>query len=181
MEKLSKDRLGLSPGMKMEDEDITQDCAGEKTMRSAIDGGLHSVDRPLNPSEKLLCPHYGESFISELGPNVHQRSQGGKPYSCSECGKCFSDRSNFNRHQRSHTGEKPYPCPECGKCFAWKSDLVRHQRSHREEKPYSCPECGKCYIQKSDFVIHQRSHTGEKPYSCPECGKCFTQKSDFKC
>ncbi|PIO10472.1 hypothetical protein AB205_0151100, partial [Aquarana catesbeiana] len=46
MEKPSKDRLTLSPGWKMEDEDITGDCGGEKTMSSTMDGGLHSVDRP---------------------------------------------------------------------------------------------------------------------------------------
>ncbi|PIO11333.1 hypothetical protein AB205_0197850, partial [Aquarana catesbeiana] len=34
MEKPSKDRLTLSPGCKMEDEDITGDCGGEKTMIS---------------------------------------------------------------------------------------------------------------------------------------------------
>ncbi|KAM5125272.1 uncharacterized protein ACMZJ9_022311, partial [Mantella aurantiaca] len=40
MEKPSKDHLTLSPGCKMEDEDIT----GEKTMISSMDGGDHSVD-----------------------------------------------------------------------------------------------------------------------------------------
>ncbi|PIO37849.1 hypothetical protein AB205_0171770, partial [Aquarana catesbeiana] len=51
MEKPSKDLLTLSPGCKMEDEDITGDCGGEKTMSSTMDGGLHSVDRPWNPSD----------------------------------------------------------------------------------------------------------------------------------
>ncbi|KAM5125840.1 gastrula zinc finger protein XlCGF66.1-like, partial [Mantella aurantiaca] len=40
MEKPSKDHLTLSPGCKMEDEDIT----GEKTMISSMDDGDHSVD-----------------------------------------------------------------------------------------------------------------------------------------
>ncbi|PIO12618.1 hypothetical protein AB205_0044760, partial [Aquarana catesbeiana] len=41
MEKPSKDLLTLSPGCKMEDEDITGDCGGKKTMISTMDGGLH--------------------------------------------------------------------------------------------------------------------------------------------
>ncbi|KAM5142025.1 uncharacterized protein ACMZJ9_015936 [Mantella aurantiaca] len=47
MEKPSKDHLTLSPGCKMEDEDIT----GEKTMISSMDGGDHSVERPCDPSD----------------------------------------------------------------------------------------------------------------------------------
>ncbi|XP_077345725.1 uncharacterized protein LOC143989465 isoform X3 [Lithobates pipiens] len=193
IEKPSKDHLTLSPGCKMEDEAITRDCAGEKTMSSAMDGG-HSVDRPSNPSDfeqphtvrdgtiiqgeaKFSCPECGEIFVSELSLTVHQRSHtGGKSNSCSECEKCFSHKSELLIHQRSHTGEKPYSCSECGNCFSKKSSLYRHQMIHTGEKPYSCPDCGKCFSQNSDLVRHQRSHR-EKLYSCPECGKCFPQLS----
>ncbi|PIO26202.1 hypothetical protein AB205_0027280, partial [Aquarana catesbeiana] len=171
-----KDRLTLSPGCKMEDEDITRDCAVEMTMSSAIDEGLHSVDRPSNSSdseqprtmrdgariqreEKFSWPECGESFSSELSITVHQRSHTGeKPHSCQECGKCFIQKSSLTVHQRSHTGNKPYSCPECGKSFSQKSILVRHKRSHTGEKPYYCPECGKGYTKKSDLLIHQRLH-----------------------
>ncbi|PIO29962.1 hypothetical protein AB205_0153530, partial [Aquarana catesbeiana] len=194
MEKPSKDRLTLSPGCKIEDEDITGDCGGEKTMISTMDGGLHSVDRPWNPSDSeqprtvrdsagiqgknnFSCPDCGESFSCELSLSAHQRSHTGEEInSCSECGKYFFYKSELLIHYRSHTGEKPYSCPECGKCFSQKSCLSRHQRLHTGEKPYSCRECGKGFPRKSDLVIHQRSHTGEKPYACPECGKCFSQK-----
>ncbi|XP_077345675.1 uncharacterized protein LOC143989425 [Lithobates pipiens] len=193
--KPSKDRITLSPGCKMEDEDITRDCAGEKTMSSAMDGGLHSVDGPSNPSdseqprtvrdgagiqgeEKCSCPECGKCFISELSLTVHQRSHtGGKLLPCSECGKCFTKKSNLVRHKRSHTGEKPYSCTECEKCFTQKSHFVIHQRIHTREKPYSCPECGKSFPWKSELVKHHRLHMGEKPYSCPECGKCFSKNS----
>ncbi|PIO13730.1 hypothetical protein AB205_0053810, partial [Aquarana catesbeiana] len=90
MEKPSKDRLTLSPGCKMEDEDITGDCGGEKTMISTMDGGLHSVDRPWNPSDseqprtvrdgsrileekEFSFPGYGESFHSQPCFPVDQR------------------------------------------------------------------------------------------------------------
>ncbi|PIO10668.1 hypothetical protein AB205_0208360, partial [Aquarana catesbeiana] len=184
MEKPSKDRLTLSPGCKMEDEDITGDCGGEKIMISTMDGGLHSVDRPWNPSDSeqprtvrdgagiqgektFSCPERGESFHSELGLIVLQRSEMGKEfYFCSECGRCFRLKSELDIHYGSHTGEKPYSCFECGKHFSQKSHLSRHQKLHLGEKTYACPECGKCFPQKSKLVLHQRSHTGEKPFSC---------------
>ncbi|CAI9573287.1 unnamed protein product, partial [Staurois parvus] len=51
MEEPLKDRLTLPLSCKMEDEEITGDCAEEKTMSSAMDGGLHSVDGPSNLSD----------------------------------------------------------------------------------------------------------------------------------
>ncbi|XP_077321918.1 uncharacterized protein LOC143955681 isoform X2 [Lithobates pipiens] len=197
MEKPSKDRLTLSPGCRMEDEDITGDCGGEKTMISTMDGGLHSVDRPWSPSDseqprtvgdgagiqevkKLFFLQFGESFSSEQIFSVHERSHTGKElHSHSECGKFLLHKAELVRHQSPHTGSKSHPCPECGKIFLRKAKLEVHYRSHTGEKPFSCPECGKCFSDSYSLGRHQRSHTGEKPYPCSECGKCFAQKSDL--
>ncbi|XP_018423239.1 PREDICTED: zinc finger protein 3-like [Nanorana parkeri] len=194
MEKPSKDPLTLSPGCKMEDEDITADCAGEETMSSAMDGGLHSVHRAWNPSDseqprpvgdgagiqekRFPCPECGDIFRFKLSLSVHLRSHNHEEvHPCSQCGKHFPCKSHLVRHQRSHTGEKPYSCTECGKYFSHKSSLSVHKRLHTGEKPFSCPECGKSYTQKSELIVHQRSHTGERPFCCPECGKSFSDKT----
>ncbi|KAM4687826.1 uncharacterized protein O3C94_006283 [Discoglossus pictus] len=137
--------------------------------------------------------------IKENLSSINVLYPGEKPFTCTECGKSYKLKRNFQVHHKIHTrekthkcakgdllnhhktptDEKPYTCTECGKSFGNKDRLRKHHRVHTGEKPYTCTECGKRFGDKGNLGKHQRIHTGEKPYTCTECGKSFRQSAEL--
>ncbi|XP_077148195.1 uncharacterized protein LOC143808899 [Ranitomeya variabilis] len=174
----SSEEHAMSSDFNADNSGFTQDANEEHVILPDVPEATHSTDLASDLCNEVLS---SDSLQSPMENRTHIRGahSGQKPYSCSDCGECFTLKTTLLVHQISHTGEKLYSCSECRKTFTLKSNLVAHERIHRAEKPYSCSECGKCFTLKPNLVIHERIHTGEKPYSCSECGKCFTLESNL--
>ncbi|XP_048807879.1 zinc finger protein 777-like isoform X4 [Lagopus muta] len=88
----------------------------------------------------------------------------GKPYKCSKCQECFSQKKTLIVHQRVHSGRSPGVlwCSYCGKTFSHPSNLIRHQRIHTGERPYQCNECLKRFTQKQHLLQHEKIHLRER-------------------
>ncbi|KAM3912731.1 uncharacterized protein RB166_018179 isoform 1-T2 [Leptodactylus fuscus] len=112
-------------------------------------------------------------YYTAHSSNLHQKSDNqDKPFSCSECGKSFKYNSLLLHHSKSHQ-KKPLICCECGKQYSCKTEFDIHQRIHTGEKPFVCSDCGKGFRRKSHMLRHQRIHGDKEIYPCPECGKSF--------
>uniref|UniRef100_A0A8C5N0E4 Uncharacterized protein n=1 Tax=Leptobrachium leishanense TaxID=445787 RepID=A0A8C5N0E4_9ANUR len=128
--------------------------------------------------QPFSCSECGKHFTDRFALIKHHRIHtGNTPFKCIECGKCFSCSSHLAAHKMIHTGDKPFKCDECGKCFNQAGNLSRHKIIHTGKKTFICDECGKCFTRASYLPEHKKIHTGEKPFKCTECGKCFTQAS----
>uniref|UniRef100_A0A8C6M9F0 C2H2-type domain-containing protein n=1 Tax=Nothobranchius furzeri TaxID=105023 RepID=A0A8C6M9F0_NOTFU len=101
----------------------------------------HSAKRSLGCLVKNKCAR-----VKDYVDSCRKVQKELKSFSCDDCGKTFSVKSNFRSHMRVHTGEKPFVCELCGKRLSRKTSLNSHMSVHTGEKhgefsPYIAGRC----------------------------------------
>ncbi|XP_068156356.1 transcription factor Ouib [Drosophila tropicalis] len=126
-------------------------------------------------------PYMSWKNLTEEEALERKREQRRRDCVCEQCGRHFTDQSNFKLHMLRHTGVKNFACPECGKTFYTEPLMTLHVRIvHNGEKPYVCKYCGKSFHNSTSRIIHERIHTNARPYSCGYCEKSFVSASGRK-
>ncbi|XP_054832455.1 zinc finger protein 3-like [Eublepharis macularius] len=155
-----------------------QESCPDKGGDKRLQHDLQACERIPPGGKPYTCSFCGKSFNQRSTLTIHERTHTGeRPYECPDCGKRFSHRSNLIAHKTVHTGGRPYECSDCGDSFRHRSHVIAHKRIHTGERPHKCSDCGKSFNQRSALTVHARTHTGERPYKCSDCGKSFNQRS----
>ncbi|XP_062394860.1 zinc finger protein 850-like isoform X1 [Sardina pilchardus] len=181
-----------------ESETVSQISSEPKTVdlkyKCAVCGRSFAVVGALNFHKRIHLKthtHLVKSKISRLsrGANLTTEQKSGKyPFTCTDCGRHFTNNSALGTHRRWHTDKKfagflskeeetsvkksvdngPFLCNLCGKGFFYLCVLRRHQKHHPplEDKP----------LEKSptaDLLPESNATPSASSLSCPECDMTF--------
>jgi len=85
-----------------------------------------------------IFPFLTRIYVNEWSvmSTCRQYVAGEKPYVCRQCGKAFSQSSNFITHSRKLTGFKPFACRVCSRAFQRKVNLRRHSETQHSAGPW---------------------------------------------
>lgn len=148
-------------------DDAHQKIKTTKRMKSSSKAHkCENCDRVFTKKSNLTRHHrliHSNPFGGEMTTN-------GGVYRCEVCGRVCENELGLKLHRRTHVNEHPFSCEECGRFFTKKSNLARHcQLTHSNDRPFQCEECGQSFKDKYVLANHLTRHSSEHPYECWLC------------
>ena len=131
------------------------DKSNDQTLDS--DTVKRKLDTMLFPGQDPMALYRAHSQYSRA-ESLFKMTRPPGLFFCKFCGKVMQNKSVYEYHLRTHTGEKPYKCDVCHRHFAGRQPLETHQRLHTGERPFSCAICQKSFAARSGRDYHQRKH-----------------------
>lgn len=131
----------------------------------------------------FFCVYPSCKFRSDRLSNVEKHAiihTDIKLFSCTHCGKSFSQDNGLRSHLLSCTQAQSYLCDICGAKFNHLQSMRSHRRVHTGEKPYQCTDCGSQFADHRNFKRHRRIHENIFPYPCLFCDKRFRHSNSLK-
>ena len=154
--------------LEMSNESPVLGKSAEKSFDSSDDNLVEStgeINKTADTIDKMSSPFFPGQDSAPAFKSQYARTEAlfklGRPpglYFCKFCGKVMQNKSVFEYHVRTHTGEKPFKCEVCHRHFAGRQPLETHKRLHTGERPFSCDICHRSFTARSGRDYHRRKH-----------------------
>eukprot|EP00090_Calanus_glacialis_P029570 TRINITY_DN47467_c0_g1_i1.p1 TRINITY_DN47467_c0_g1~~TRINITY_DN47467_c0_g1_i1.p1 ORF type:complete len:374 (-),score=64.85 TRINITY_DN47467_c0_g1_i1:40-1161(-) len=140
----------------------------------------HMNSKHLNIERKLfVCEFCGKEYKKRSDMNEHTNTHTGDPTSkCELCQETFNTKTAHREHMNIHN--KKHECKDCGKCFGNARNLERHEKAHSGIKDFQCSICAKPYtslrsLQKHMEIKHDVTQGKKQTFSCEICDRSYTR------
>jgi stress-induced morphogen len=143
-----------------------------------------SIPTPTTPQrsqqETTLVHH--TTTTTNNNNNSSSSSSSSHLFACGICNSKFTQKSNRDRHQRTHDGKVRVSCTYEGctvtVCDRWA--LARHMCQHTGKSDHMCTRCTPHKAFGSNAMLKRHIITHERPLVCRSCGNRFANERDLK-
>ncbi|XP_050400214.1 zinc finger and BTB domain-containing protein 17 isoform X6 [Patella vulgata] len=137
----------------------------------------------LRTHRKYHC-HPGTIKKKNTGYTIQVSSEGGKKYTCKQCGKEYTTRGGVGHHMNTHLNVE-HKCEICSKSYNTSKVLKNHIKMVHEIQELECNICYRDYktpasLRRHITQVHGSQAPGQRVYyMCPDCELAFTSTAYY--